>query len=476
MVENLDVISLGLNVLVLVLLVMFMLRKNTSQNNSEITAFFKSIEKSQERLERSLRDEMAQIRQEMSGSGKQGREELSANLHQFNQALTTNLSEMRKQLNQQVSTLTHELVTTLHTNQRNVVTTMSEMAAQQKGSVDSLTKTLTELTSMNEQKLEGIRNSVERKLTNLQDDNNKKLEQMRLTVDEKLHATLEQRLGDSFKIVSERLEQVHKGLGEMQNLASGVGDLKRVLTNVKTRGTLGEIQLGNLLEQTLSFDQYEANVATKKGSAERVEFAVKLPSRDEKGASIYIPIDSKFPLEDYQRLLEAQDTIDPKKAGEASRQLEIRIKAEAKSIRDKYINPPVTTDFAIMFLPIEGLYAEVLRSPGLWDTLQREYRVIVTGPTTLSAILNSLQMGFRTLAIQKRSSEVWGLLGAVKTEFGKFGDILDKTQKKLQEASNTIESAATRSRAIERKLRTVEELPAEDANKLLGELEMTGTQ
>jgi DNA recombination protein RmuC len=476
MVENLNVISLGLNVLILLLLVMSMIRKNTSQNNSEITAFFKSIEKSQERLERNLRDEMAQLRLEMSGSGKQGREELSANLHQFNQALTTNLSEMRKQLNQQVSTLTHELVTTLHTNQRNVVTTMSEMAAQQKGSVDSLTKTLTELTSMNEQKLEGIRNSVEQKLTNLQDDNNKKLEQMRLTVDEKLHATLEQRLGDSFKIVSERLEQVHKGLGEMQNLASGVGDLKRVLTNVKTRGTLGEIQLGNLLEQTLSFDQYEANVATKKGSAERVEFAVKLPSRDEIGASIYIPIDSKFPLEDYQRLLEAQDAIDPKKAGEASRQLEIRIKAEAKSIRDKYINPPVTTDFAIMFLPIEGLYAEVLRSPGLWDTLQREYRVIVTGPTTLSAILNSLQMGFRTLAIQKRSSEVWGLLGAVKTEFGKFGDILDKTQKKLQEASNTIESAATRSRAIERKLRTVEELPAEDATKLLGELEMTGTQ
>lgn len=324
---------------------------------------------------------------------------------------------------------------------------------------------LTELTQLNENKLEAMRETVERKLTALQADNNAKLEQMRMTVDEKLHATLEQRLGDSFKLVGERLELVHKGLGEMQSLASGVGDLKKVLTNVKTRGTMGEIQLDALLEQSLSPDQYERNAAIKKSGAERVDFAVKLPDQSDGQRSVLLPIDAKFPLEDYQRLLEAQEAGEPAAAAEAMKLLEHRVKAEAKSIRDKYIDPPRTTEFAVLFLPLEGLYAEVLRRPGLWDTLQREYRVVVTGPTTLSALLNSLQMGFRSLAVQRRTSEVWQVLGAVKKEFGKFGDLLEKTQKKLQEATNTLDGAAVRTRAIERRLRQVEELPAGGAGE-----------
>jgi DNA recombination protein RmuC len=319
---------------------------------------------------------------------------------------------------------------------------------------------LTELMQLNENKLEAMRETVERKLAALQADNNMKLEQMRVTVDEKLHATLEQRLGESFKLVGERLELVHRGLGEMQALASGVGDLKKVLTNVKTRGTLGEIQLDALLEQSLSPDQYERNVAIRKSGSERVDFVVKLPDKSDGHRSVLLPIDAKFPLEDYQRLVDAQEAGDVAGAAEAMKLLEARVKAEAKSIRDKYMDPPHTTEFAVLFLPLEGLYAEVLRRPGLWDTLQREFRVVVTGPTTLSALLNSLQMGFRTLAIQKRTSEVWQVLGAVKTEFGKFGDLLEKTQKKLQEASNTLDSAAVRTRAIERRLRGVEELPA----------------
>jgi DNA recombination protein RmuC len=283
---------------------------------------------------------------------------------------------------------------------------------------------------------------------------------------------LEKRLGESFRQVSERLEQVHKGLGEMQNLAIGVGDLKKVLTNVKTRGTWGEMQLGNLLEQILTPEQYAQNVATKQGSAERVEFAIKLPGRDtHDGKTVWLPIDAKFPKEDYERLVEASERADADAVEQAAKQLELRIKAEAGDIRDKYIDPPNTTDFGILFLPTESLYAEVLRRNGLMETLQREFRVVVTGPTTLAALLNSLQMGFRTLAIEKRSSEVWAVLGAIKTEFGKFGGIIEKVQKKLQEASNVIDTAATRTRTIERKLRTVEGLPTNEATALLGEAE-----
>jgi len=272
--------------------------------------------------------------------------------------------------------------------------------------------------------------------------------------------------------VSERLEMVHKGLGEMQTLAAGVGDLKKMLTNVKARGTWGEVQLGNLLEQVLTADQYEKNVVTRPGSNEHVEYAIRLPGREsEDGMPVWLPIDAKFPQEDYQKLTEAQEQANAQLAEETAKQLEQRIKAEARSIKEKYVDPPHTTDFAVMFLPIEGLYAEVLRRPGLVDFLQREYRVVVTGPTTLLALLNSLQMGFRTLAIQKRASDVWALLGAVKTEFNRFGEILDKTKKKLDEASASIETAATRSRAIEKKLRDVQRLPQQDAVRLLGPVE-----
>ena len=325
-------------------------------------------------------------------------------------------------------------------------------------SLESFSKQLLKLTEINEQKLERVRDVVENRLKAIQEDNSQKLERMRETVDEKLHLTLEKRLGDSFRTVSERLERVHQGLGEMQNLASGVGDLKKLLTNVKTRGTWGEIQLGYLLEQILSPQQYERNVATKKGSADHVEFAVKLPGRD--GDVVFIPIDAKFPKEDYERLIAAQDEGNNSLIEECSKALETRIKLEAKKIKEKYIDPPFTTDFGILYLPIEGLYAEVLRRPALFESLQRDYRVAIAGPTTIAAFLNSLQMGFRTLAVEKRAGEVWRLLGDVKKEFEKFGDILDKTHTKLKQASEEIEDATRKSRTIERKLKDVQELPA----------------
>lgn len=323
---------------------------------------------------------------------------------------------------------------------------------------EELAKSLSSFSETNEKKLEKVREVVERQLRLLQEDNSQKLEKMRETVDEKLHSTLERRLGESFQAVSDRLEKVHRGLGEMQVLASGVGDLKKVLTNVKTRGTWGEIQLGNLLDQILTPDQYEKNVVTKKGSKDLVEFAIKLPGN--KGSPVYIPIDAKFPKEDYERLLQAQDAGDVAAVEESGKALERQIKLEAKKIRDKYIDPPHTTDFAILYLPIEGLWAEVVCRPGLSDQLQREFRVTLSGPTTITALLNSLQMGFRTLAVEKRASEVWTLLGTVKTEFGKFGGILDKTSKKIEEAGKNIQLAASKSRNIESKLRKVGELPA----------------
>jgi DNA recombination protein RmuC len=333
-----------------------------------------------------------------------------------------------------------------------------EVTAITKGAVEALEGKVTKLTGDNNANLEKLKSGVEAKLLALQTDNAAKLEEMRKTVDEKLQATLETRLGESFKLVSERLEQVHRGLGEMQTLANGVGDLKRVLTNVKTRGTWGEMQLSRLLEQMLTTEQYVANVATKKSSNDRVEFAIRLPGKEE-DVEVFLPIDAKFPSEDYQRLLDAQERADLPAIEEAAKALENRIKAEAKKIRDKYIDPPNTTDFALLYLPIEGLYAEVLRRSGLIETLQRDYRVTVAGPTTLTAILNSLQMGFRTLAITKRSSEVWKVLGAVKTEFGKFGDIIETAKRKLEAASKQFEQVGVRSRAIQRKLRDVEALP-----------------
>lgn len=337
----------------------------------------------------------------------------------------------------------------------------NELSASLKNSNESMLS----LTKINEEKLEKIRDVVEKRLESLQQDNSQKLERMRETVDEKLHATLEKRLGESFQMVSDRLEKVHQGLGEMQTLASGVGDLKKVLSNVKTRGILGEIQLGNLLDQILTAEQYERNIPTKKGSRDPVEFAIKLPGHD--NGSVYLPIDVKFPTEDYERLQLAQDLADLPAIEDATKAIEVRLKHEAKNIRDKYLDPPHTTDFGILFLPTEGLYAEVLRRPGLWDFLRKEYRVILTGPTTITALLNSLQMGFRTLAVEKRASEVWNLLGKVRTEFGLFGAILDKTQKKLQEASNHIEDAASKSRTIEKKLSNVQNLPVQEQTELI---------
>ncbi len=372
-------------------------------------------------------------------------------------------SQLRKDLSEALGGVEQRLKNDLAMNRR-------EQAESLKAVGDSLDRRLMALGNMqrssleqvaksNEEKLERVRGVVENRLQLMQKDNNEKLEVMRATVDEKLHATLEKRLGESFKMVSDRLESVHKGLGEMQTLAAGVGDLKKVLTNVKTRGTWGEVQLGNLLEQIMTSSQYEKNVAVKKRSAERVEYAIKLPNGPDEGTPLWLPIDAKFPVEDYQRLIGAREAGDLAQIEAVSKDLVARIKSEARDIRDKYIAPPETTDFGILYLPTEGLYAEITQRAGLQEQLQREYRVMVAGPNTVAALLNSLQMGFRTLAIEKRSSEVWQILGSVKNEFGKFGDLLDKTHKKLQEASNTIESAASKSRTIERKLDKVQDLP-----------------
>lgn len=420
--------------LISIILLFILLRRKPDKKLLQLEKQIALFEKNQEKVERTVKEEISMNRDETTSNSRQGREEMTKGLKGFNDSLLSR---------------------------------MSDIASLQKNQLDTFSTQLSRLTESNERKLAEMRTTIEEKIKLLQEDNSKKLEEMRATVDEKLQSTLEKRLGESFKRVSERLEMVQRGLGEMQSLASSVGDLKKVLTNVKTRGTWGEVQLGNLLEQVLTKEQYAANVATKKGSSERVEYAIKLPGNDKNEGVVWLPIDAKFPQEDYQRLLEAQDNADQVLAESSAKQLEARIKKEAKEIRSKYIDPPGTTDFGVMFLPAEGLYAEVLRRPGLCDNLQRDFRIIVTGPTTLAALLNSLQMGFRTLAIEKRSSEVWVLLGAVKTEFGKFGDILEKTQKKLSEASNTIETAARKSRTIERKLRDVQELPAKKEDNIL---------
>jgi DNA recombination protein RmuC len=324
---------------------------------------------------------------------------------------------------------------------------------------NSVVSRVNEIASLQFNQLNAQTQAIESKLKSIQDDNALKLEQMRATVDEKLQSTLEKRLGESFRLVGAQLEQVQKGLGEMQTLASGVGDLKKVLTNVKTRGMWGEIQLGNLLEQILTPEQYLTNAVTKKGSGDRVEFAIILPGKDKD--KVLLPIDAKFPKEDYERLVEAQDQGNIELIKQFSKSMEERVKLQAKDISDKYIDSPHTTDFGIMFLPTEGLYAEVLRISGLFELLQSKYRVIVAGPTTIAAILNSLQMGFRTLAIEKRTSEVWKMLSTVKTEFSKFGEIIDRTQKKIQEAGNIIEEAASKGRNIEKKLSKIQDLPSE---------------
>lgn len=345
---------------------------------------------------------------------------------------------------------------------------ISESARGQRQEVSqTLTQQLQALSEANARRLGEVRATLEVQLAQLQQSNAAKLDEMRATVDEKLHRTLETRLSESFAHVAQRLEQVHKGLGEMQTLAAGVGDLKHLLTNVKTRGMFGEAQLAALLEQVFTPDQYAPQMATRPGSRHVVDFAVRLPGRNEEGSPIWLPIDAKFPNEDYERLLEAQRQADPVAAEAAARALEARVRSEAKSIADKYLEPPHTTDFALLFLPTEGLYAEVLRRPGLVEALQREHRVTLAGPTTLLAMLNALQMGFRTLALEKRSSEVWQVLGAVKTEFGKFGDVLARVKTQTQTVLNSLENAEVRSRAMGRALKQVEALPADQAGTIL---------
>ena len=346
--------------------------------------------------------------------------------------------------------------------------TQEAQAKQQNERLAEINKTLSDYTLGSEQKLENIRQSVTKQLGDLTQENSKQLEQMRNTVDEKLQKTLEDRIGQSFQLVNERLEQVYKGLGEMQTLASGVGDLKKVLSNVKTRGILGEVQLGSILEQILAPEQYETNVVTRPGRTERVEFAVKLPGHDDSDRPVYLPIDAKFPGDAYGNLREAYENGDQNEINAAAKQLENAIKIAAKDIKEKYVELPYTTEFAIMFLPFEGLYAEVVNR-GLLEVLQREYKVNIAGPTTMAALLNSLQMGFRTLAIQKHSSEVWDTLGAVKTEFDKFEGILAKAQKNLRDADKNLDTLiGTRSRLIRSKLRKVESLEEDKAVSLLG--------
>ncbi|MGA9820444.1 MAG: DNA recombination protein RmuC [Desulfobaccales bacterium] len=384
---------------------------------------------------RDIRDELRASREESRSAGKELREEVSCGLKSTNEVLSNTLESLGK---------------------------------IQQGQLQGMTKQLTELTESSQRALDRIRGTFDSRVKELQEGNEKKLDEMRKTVDEKLHDTLEKRLGESFKLVSDRLEAVHQGLGEMQNLATGVGDLKRVLTNVKARGTWAEVQLGAILEQILTPEQFGKNVRVKADSSENVEYAVRLPGpRDDPDACVWLPIDSKFPQEDYLRLQEAAERADPGAVQASLDALGRAVRSAAKDIHDKYLDPPNTTDFGIMFLATEGLYAEVMRQPGFVEDLQRRYRVVVAGPTTLAAILSSLRMGFQTLAIEQRAVEVWRVLGAIKTEFGRFGEVLDKVKRQLHTASRTIEETGVRSRAIERKLRSVEKLPEPEALEVL---------
>ena len=411
-------------------------------------------------LERELRDEVAR-------SAAVTRQELTQTLSTFQLTLLTQQGDVARTQNEQIDSFRTQLAAT----QQQQVDTLGQAGEQQSLSLkrfsDTLIDQLRAVSLSNDQRMAEVRVTVEQKLSAIQTDNETKLEQMRATVDEKLHATLEQRLGESFKQVADRLEQVHRGLGEMQGLAKDVGSLNRVLTNVKTRGMFGEVQLAGLLEQVFTPDQYAAQVETVPGSNARVDFAVRLPGRREDEAPLWLPIDAKFPRDDYERLLDAQERADKPQADAAARAIEQRLRLEAKTIREKYVAPPHTTEFAILFVPTEGLYAEALRRPGLMEALQREFRVTLAGPTTLLATLTSLQMGFRTLALEARSAEVWEVLGAVKTEFGKFGDVLAKTRRKLKEAADTIDDAQTRTNVMSRKLKSVQSLSESRTQALL---------
>ena len=477
-----EILLLALLLILLVLVVILLLR--VSNNNSdaqaqELQALQHYIQTSQqqqllndERTERSLRE---QVQSTALGT----RQELGSNFSRLQQALTGQLTSVATLQNGQIDGFSQQLVRLNESNaqqleqMRLALIQQSQSAREEQGNslklfADTLNQTLVSLTESNAQRMGEIRTTLEQKIQQLQLENTSKLEEMRKTVDEKLHATLEQRLGESFKLVSDRLEKVHQGLGEMQQLAIGVGDLKRVLTNVKTRGTWGEVQLEMVLEQMLTPDQYAKNVETIPGSGERVEFAIKLPGKEDGNVPVWMPIDAKFPKEQYERLLDAAERADAEGVATYGKELERAIRTEAKTISEKYLSPPLTTDFAILFLPTEGLYAEVMRRPGLADELQRTCRVSISGPSTLSALLNSLQMGFRTLVLEKRSSEVWQVLGAVKTEFSKFGDVLAATKATLEKAAKNIDQAEVRTRQMTRKLKDVEALPISVATNVLG--------
>ena len=455
--EPLVYVLLGLSVLQVLGLLLLWLRKpqlppESPDQLERHRRLFDQLNLQAERLDRLERE----LRREVSESARGQRQESTQALATFQDALLKQGAETTRTQNAQLDAFAQQLV-------------------QLRGTVgDTLTQQLHALSESNARRLGEVRATLEAQLAQLQQSNATKLDEMRATVDEKLHKTLETRLTESFQHVAQRLEQVHKGLGEMQVLAAGVGDLKHLLTNVKTRGMFGEAQLASLLEQVLAPDQFAAQVATRPGSRNVVDFAIRLPGKSEDGSPVWLPIDAKFPNEDYERLLEAQGRADPVAAEAAAKALEMRIRLEAKSIAEKYLEPPCTTDFALLFLPTEGLYAEVLRRPGLVELLQREHRVTLAGPTTLMAMLNALQMGFRTLALEKRSSEVWQVLGAVKTEFGKFGDVLAKVKTQTQTVLNSLESAEVRSRAMGRALRQVEALSEDDAQARLSNAQDRG--
>ena len=406
-----------------------------------------------ERMERELRREIAE-------SSQGARQELSQNLATFQQSLTQQGAEATRTQNTQIDAFGQQLALMQKTLADTLHTQLSSVG-------ETTARRLAEMSDTNTRSMTAVRDALNQQLAQLQTTNSAKLDEMRATVDEKLQTTLQARLGESFKQVADRLEQVHKGLGEMQTLAQGVGDLKHLLTNVKTRGIFGEAQLASLLEQVFVPDQYAVQIATRPGSKNVVDFAIKLPGKSDTGEPLWLPIDAKFPNEDYERLLDAQGRADVLGAEAAGKALELRIRLEAKSMVEKYVEPPHTTDFAILFLPTEGLYAEVLRRPGLMQALQRDHRITLAGPTTLLAMLNSLQMGFRTLALEKRSSEVWQVLGAVKTEFGKFGDVLAKIKSNAETMLNTVSSAEQRSRVLTRAMKQVEALPDVESTRLI---------
>ncbi|MDR2176841.1 MAG: DNA recombination protein RmuC [Treponema sp.] len=487
-----------LAVIVIQFVVMLVFRsKNRQGSQDHVMQKLVEYDKRLDKNESAMRDEFSRNfavnREESNKSAKDIREELAASLKSFEDKFSTNITGFTGLIDQKIASLNEFMGASSKNNRDELnksildfqgdvsrnITSFSELLSKELKSVqdtvsnstrlsrEELTKSLKDFEEKFSSKIENLSNDTGKKLEEIRKDNDEKLEKMRLTVDKELHTTLETRLGESFKLVSERLELVQKGLGEMQTLATGVGDLKKVLSNVKTKGVLGEYQLGAILEQLLAPGQYAENVKTKEGSKDNVEFAVKIPSKDDTNKIVWLPIDSKFPTTNYETLLASYDAGDTAEIDKAQKELAKVVKTFAREIREKYIDPPNTTEFAIMFLPFEGLYAEILRIPGLFESMQGEYKITIAGPTTISAFLNSLQMGFRSLAVEKRTSEIWNILGAVRTEFGKFGDILEQTKRKLDQASAELEKTGTRTRQIERKLKDVQTLPEAEAQNLL---------